>query len=105
MTGPITDNPEVARTTGSGLLPLLLILLAALIWTAAVMPAERRLRHQDARLAEYLGRVAQQRARAERLRLLKDGLVDDPQTVERELRRAGFGRPGDVQLLLALQNR
>ena len=79
---------------------LLGILLASLVWMFAVRPAEDAYRGQASRRRALQDQLQREREETRRLEILKSGLENDPQTVERALRATGFGRPGDLGLAM-----
>lgn len=78
----------------------LTLLLAGVIWVHGVTPAEHRLNRQLERHGDLELAVERERRESHRLKTLLECLRDDPQTVERGLRDAGFGRAGDLMLVV-----
>lgn len=59
---------------------------------------ENEVRRQVTRKADLAEEVEGRRAFGKELEIMRDALKSDPQTVERELRKNGWGRPGDVRI-------
>ena len=96
-----TDNSTAPRARGSLLIFACFCACALVLHVRAGMPARHTLDRRRDRAAAIRERIDAEILRGQHLRQLGRALEDDPQTIERELRRRGFGREREMRLVPA----